>query len=92
MWTNIKTAVEGFSDIGLKLIPLIAIVAFLVFVLGVGRFIRSTGSETEVTKTKNILIWGVIALFILFCIWGIIAFLQGDIFGSIDIGIPQIRP
>ena len=91
MWTNIQTAVDGVSNIGLKLIPLIAVVAFLVFILAVGRFIRSTGDEAELKKTKKILIWGVIGLFILFTIWAIIAFLQIEFFGSAKVGIPQIR-
>jgi hypothetical protein len=90
-WTNIQTIVDSLTATGLKIIPLIAIIAFLIFVLGVGRYIRSTGSEADLKKTKNILIWGVVGLFVLFSIWGILAFLQGEFFDSTDVGIPQIR-
>ena len=77
---------------GLVIIPFLGAIAFLVFVLGVGKFIRSAGSEKDLKESKNLLIWGVIGLFVLVTIWGIIAFIQGEFgFGSTP-GIPQIDP
>jgi hypothetical protein len=84
--------IKMFTNIGLKIIPLLGAIAFLVFAWGVARYIKSAGSEKEVKDSKNLLIWGVIGLFILIAIWGIIAFLQGEFgFGGGVFGIPQIR-
>lgn len=89
--TNLTGVVDMLVDIGLKIIPLLGAVAFLVFIWGVGRFIRSAGNEKEIKDSKNILIWGVVGLFILVTIWGIMSFLRSEFdFGS-DVGIPQIQ-
>lgn len=89
---NLQGVVGMFTDIGLALIPFLGAVAFLVFILGVGKFIRSAGSEKDLKDSKNLLIWGVIGLFVLVTIWGIVAFLQSEFgFGSTP-GIPQIDP
>lgn len=90
--TNLQGVVSKFTEMGLVIIPFLGAIAFLVFVLGVGKFIRSAGSEKDLKESKNLLIWGVIGLFVLVTIWGIIAFLQGEFgFGSTP-GIPQIDP
>lgn len=79
-----------FIDLGLKIIPLFGAIAFFAFVLGVARFIKAAGNEKEVKDSKNIIIWGVIGMFVLFTIWGIISFLKSEFgFGS-EVGIPQI--
>ncbi len=83
--------VNKFTDLGLALIPLLGVVAFLVFIIGVGRFIRSTDNEAELKKSKQTLIWGVIGLFVLFSIWGIVAFIRGEFGLSTSFGIPQLR-
>jgi len=89
--TDLAGIINLFIDIGLKVIPFLGAVAFLVFVWGVARFIKSTGSEKEVKDSKNLLIWGVIGLFVLITIWGIISFMKNEFaFGS-DVGIPQIH-
>lgn len=88
---TLTSIIEMFTDIGMKIIPLLASIAFLAFVWGVARFIRSSGNEAEIKASKNFLIWGVVGLFVLVTIWGIIVFLRGE-FGLKDtIGIPQIR-
>ena len=90
---NLTEIIGLFTSIGLSIIPFLGAVAFLVFVWGVARFIRSAGNEKEIKDSKNLLIWGVIGLFVLVTIWGIISFLQTE-FGF-DSGekpfIPQIR-
>lgn len=89
--TDLTGIINLFIDIGLNIIPFLGAVAFLVFVWGVARFIRSAGSEKEIKDSKNLLIWGVIGLFLLVTIWGIISFMKNEFgFGS-DVGIPQIK-
>jgi ribose/xylose/arabinose/galactoside ABC-type transport system permease subunit len=89
---GLKGIIEMFTNLGLALIPFLSTLAFLVFVYGVARFIRSAGNEKEIKDSKNLLIWGVIGLFVLVTIWGIIAFLQSEFgVGNGAPFIPQIH-
>jgi len=88
---NLTEIINLFTDIGLKIIPFLGAVAFLVFVWGIARFIKSAGSEKEIKDSKNLIVWGVIGLFVLITIWGIVAFLQSEFgFGDKPF-VPQIN-
>ncbi len=80
-----------FINIGQKLIPFLGVVAFLFFVWNIAMFIKETGNGKEIKDTKNMLIWGVIGLFILVSIWGIISLLKSEVGFGGDVGIPQVR-
>lgn len=79
---------KGLSDflnrIGFLLDSVIGILsslALLVFIYGLVRFIASAGGpsggdEKGRRDGKKSMLWGIIALFVLFSIWGIIALLQ----------------
>ncbi|MBN2094021.1 MAG: hypothetical protein JW740_01470 [Candidatus Zambryskibacteria bacterium] len=87
---GLRGLIEFLTDIGLRVIPFLAAVAFLVFVWGIAKFIRAAGSEKEIKDSKNLIIWGVIGIFIMVSIWGIIAFLSSEFgFGNQPL-IPQI--
>jgi hypothetical protein len=78
-------------DIGMRIVPLLAVIAFLMFVLGVGKYIRSTGSEKDNKDSKNLLIWGIIGVFLLVTVWGVIAFLRSELGFTGGVGVPQIN-
>lgn len=86
-----KGVIEYITGVGLEVIPFLGAIAFLVFVLGVAKFIKSSGTDKEIKDKKNLLIWGVIGIFVLVTIWGIIAFLRSELGFGGDIGIPQIH-
>lgn len=88
---GLRGIINWITDIGLAVIPFLGAVAFLIFILGVARFIKSAGNEKEIKDSKNLLIWGVIGLFVMVSIWGIITFLRAEFgFGGV-LGIPQIK-
>ena len=88
---NLKDIINMFINIGLRLIPLLGAIAFLMFIWGVARFIRAAGNEKELKDSKNLLVWGVIGMFVLITIWGIVSFLRSEFgFGS-EVGIPQLK-
>lgn len=66
--------IEGYMD---TLIPLAASLAFLVFLVGIVRFIWNADNEEKRKDGKQQLLWGIIALFVVFAIWGIIAVIAG---------------
>jgi uncharacterized membrane protein HdeD (DUF308 family) len=57
-------------------IPIAFSLALLFFFWGVAKYILSVGSEKE--QGKQIMVWGVIALFVMASIWGLVRFIQGE--------------
>jgi len=66
-----------------------AFFSLFAFVMGVAAYIWSAGNKEKVEFGRNIMIWGVIGLFVMTSIWGIVRFLARDI-GQPSIGIPQL--
>lgn len=64
--TNIFKAVAKIIG---ALIPIVFALALLYFFWGVGRYILSVGTDKE--QGRQIMIWGVVALFVMSAIWGI---------------------
>lgn len=60
--------------------------AMLYFIWGVGQFILNAGDPKKIADGKNRIIWGVIAMFVLISIYGILYFI-GDVLGTNGRGI-----
>lgn len=88
---DLTQIIKNFTEVGVELIPFVGSLAFLAFVWGVVRFIKSTGSESDMKKTKALLVWGVVGMFVLATVWGIISFAQGEFGFGGTFGIPQIK-
>lgn len=77
-----------------NIVTLLSSLAFALFLFGLVRFIydRSRGDETRLEKDKSAMTWGLIALFVLISIWGIIKMFQGflGIENSGNINLPKI--
>ncbi len=52
--------------------------ALLVFFWGLVKYIVKADDEKAKESGKNIMIWGVIALFVMFSVFGLVRFLQGS--------------
>ncbi|MDP2705290.1 MAG: hypothetical protein Q8O71_02745 [bacterium] len=50
--------------------------ALLMFFWGLAKFIASAGNDKSIADGKRLMLWGVIALFVMASVWGIVAFLQ----------------
>ncbi len=59
-----------------QLIVIVAGLALLYFFWGLVKFIFHSGSEAEQTKGKDIMKWGIISLFVMFSIWGLVRFVS----------------
>ena len=80
--SNIQQLIVAIGNIVALLIPIMIGVAMLVFFYGLVKYVQ--GGE-GVSEGKNIMIGGIIALFIMVSIWGIIRFAQA----SLGIGADQ---
>jgi len=87
---NFKELVDIFIDlIGITL-PVLASLAFLVFVWGIAKFIfRIGGDEKAVEEGKQFITWGLVAMFVLLSFMAIISFFHEDI-GFGNFGFPLL--
>lgn len=89
--TDFKTLTELFTDIIGLLIPLMVAVSLLVFLFGLAKFIfRVAGDEKEIEKGRYLMIYGIIGLFVMISIWGILSLLVSDFGPDFYFGIPQL--
>jgi len=65
--------VLGWLDI---LLPLLSTLAVVYFFFGIVRFINHAGDEKSRDEGKGIMIWGMVALFVMVALWGIVGYLQ----------------
>ena len=77
---NVENFVDDIGDLVNTLIPIVFALALLFFLWGLTKYIFAAGNEDAKESGKRIMIWGIIALFIMASVWGIVAFLQ-DLFG-----------
>ena len=67
------------ADIGgiiAAIIPILVALALLFFFWGLAIFILNAGNEQRRTEGRGIMIWGIIALFVMLSVWGLVVLLQ----------------
>jgi Type IV secretion system pilin len=57
------------------LIPIAVALGILFFVWGLVQFIMASGDESAKDEGKRKMIWGVVALFVIVSVWGLVALL-----------------
>lgn len=63
-----------------SLVVIVIALAVLAFFWGLAKFIFNvSGDEKSVEEGKRIMIWGIITLFVMVSVWGIIRFAQGEL-------------
>lgn len=67
----------GADTIIRLLIPVAAGVCVLLFIWGLALFILRSGDEKQLAAGRRRMIWGVIGLFCMVAIWGIVGYLSG---------------
>ena len=71
-------------------IGLLAGIALLVFFWGLVKFIFAQGSETIKTEAKKVMGWGLVALFVMISVWGLVRFMQEALLGGVDFTAPPV--
>jgi undecaprenyl pyrophosphate phosphatase UppP len=83
--TGLATSIGGIIEI---LIPIIFALAVLGFFYGLVKYIF--GAEHDKEQAKKTMIWGVVALFVMASVWGLVNWLQGNL--GVDAGTtPNVR-
>ncbi len=72
---NLTQLVSSLKTLVNNILPLLLAVAVMYFFWGLVTFIRSAGDPKKVDEGKSIMIWGILALFIMISLWGILNWL-----------------
>lgn len=76
---QITDAISLMVEVG-KLIQILLGVAsglaLLAFVFGLAKFVFASGNEDRVAEGRRMMMWGIVALFVMVAVWGLVAFLQ----------------
>ncbi len=90
--TNIKGLIVAVGSLINPLIAILVGLALLAFFWGLAKFIlRAGGDEKAIEEGKKLMIWGLIALFVMVSVWGIINFMQNALLpggGSTPTSLP----
>lgn len=77
--TPLEQTVSTFGDLVNQLVPIMIVLAVLVFFWGLVKYIASAGDEAAKESGKNLMIWGMIALFVMVAFWGILGYIQSTL-------------
>lgn len=80
--------IYGTCILNKTVVPLLMTVALIMFFVGMIRFIASAGDETKRKEGKQFMLWGIIGLFVMLTIFGILGVLVNT-FGITGFAIPQ---
>lgn len=59
----------------------ITILALLLFAFGVIKFIATAGDDQSRAAGKQLMVWGILSLFIMVSVWGIVEIISATFFG-----------
>ena len=64
--------IDPINQILSLVLPIIITLAILGFVWGLAKYIYSAGDESSKQEGRDIMYWGVIALFVMVSVWGLV--------------------
>ena len=73
--TSIFTQIGTYIN---TLTPLVIGLAMLFFLYGLMKFVLAAGNEDAKDEGKRIMIWGIIALFVMVSVWGLVGLLNQE--------------
>ena len=69
---SLASLVNQFVDLINVAIPVLGGFALLLFLLSVVRYIQKSGDAHGKSEEQKAMLWGLVALFVLFSVWGIL--------------------
>jgi len=96
--TQLGDAIYRYGSIINSLTLIVSGLALLFFFWGLAKFILGAGdggdkdNKGSRSEGKKLMLWGVIALFVMSAVWGIVSFLTGSILGDRPGANPSALP
>ena len=90
--SNLETLVRSIGRLISLALPIVVAIALLAFFWGIVKYIFSASDEAKKKEGQTLMIWGLVALFVMVSVWGLVRFIgnalgvqQGD-----TIQVPQV--
>ena len=77
--STISGLVDKAVDLATPFIGVLITLALLFFIYGVIQFISSAGDESKRTEAKATISWGILALFVMVSVWGLVYFISDSL-------------
>lgn len=96
-FSSFGALINAFTTNVVKALGYLAMsLALVAFFFGIVQFIWASkeGKEDAMTRGKTFMVWGLVALFVMFSVWGIIKFVQnmlGPDFSRTEITLPSLN-
>ncbi len=88
--SNFEQLVEKIYGMLSSIVPIIVSLAVIVFLWGIFQLVRSSSEDARKDAIK-VITFGIVALFVMVSVWGLVAILSNTFFGSGQTYIPQLR-
>lgn len=91
---QISALITNIGEIVDLLIPILITLAVVMFFWGLVKYIANASDEAAKESGKTLMIWGLIAIFVMVALWAILGFVQEQlgIEGTIDSGAAPSFP
>ncbi|MCX6731513.1 MAG: pilin [Candidatus Parcubacteria bacterium] len=72
MAATVATLVDKIMSILNIIVPLLIAVAVVIFLFGVVKYITAGGDEEKRKESRNVMIYGIVGLFVMVAVWGLV--------------------
>lgn len=86
MAATVQAIITTFRGIIDTLVPFLIAVAVVIFLVGVVKYITAGADEAKRTEGRNVMIYGIIGLFVMISIWGLVTLVSQ----TIGLGTPNV--
>lgn len=76
---SVANTIVGFINMVIKVVAVGAVILFFSWLV---QFIYNAGDENKIKQGRSFLLWGLLGLFILFSLWGILTLMCETFLGS----------
>lgn len=75
--TDIESGISVVGNLLNRVAPLIIGIAFVFFIWGIVKYVTAGGDDEKQTEARQTMIYGIIALFVMTSVWGLVNVLAG---------------
>ncbi len=81
----------GICIIRKALVPLLITLSIVLFIVGVIKYIAKADEAAQREEGRRFMIYGIVALFVMVSIWGLVGIIQGTFGLGTNVLIPQLQ-
>lgn len=89
---DLDSVLDTMGDLIGTATPIVVALALLYFFYGLAKYILNSSDEEKKDEGKSIMIWGIIALFVMVSVWGLVNILANtfEVNNNSTIDIPSV--